>query len=270
MTPRVRGYNNMMSRRGASTEPLDRTSPIPLHSQLKAVIDDRVDSGQWAPDVKVPSERELCEQFGVSRITVRQALHQLVVDRRLVRIHGRGTFVASAPFKTELLPLMGFSEDMAARGQRPGARVLRFETTVPSMAVSQALQLSGGEEVFVLKRLRLANGGPMSLETAYLPQKLCRALGDVNMEDRSLYQTLGEKCGITPWRALQQWQAVPCPPADAKILGVRGSSPVLQIQRTTFDRDGRTFEYVESFVRGDRYVFQAELRRRDAVGSTPR
>src|SRR5688572_22678712 len=124
---------------------LDRTNPTPLHSQLKAVIEGRIESGQWAPEAKVPSERALCDQFGVSRITVRQALQQLVMDRRLLRIHGRGTYVAGTPLKTELLPLMGFSEDMVARGQRPTARVLRFETLVPSMAVSRALHLSGGE-----------------------------------------------------------------------------------------------------------------------------
>jgi GntR family transcriptional regulator len=247
-------------------ETLDRASPVPLHSQLRAVIDGRIESGRWTADERVPSERELCEQFGVSRITVRQALHQLVVERRLVRVHGRGTFVASAPVKAQLLPLVGFSEDMSARGQHPGARVLRFEVAVPSMAVSRALRLSGGEEVFVLKRLRLANDRPMALETAYLPEKLCRALAGVDMADRSLYRTLGETCGLTPWRALQQWQAVPCPSAEAKLLGIRGGTPVLQIQRTTFDNDGRTFEYVDSFVRGDRYVFQAELRRPDAAG----
>ena len=242
---------------------LDRTSSIPLHSQLKAAVERRIDSGQWAPEARVPSERELCEQFGVSRITVRQALHQLVVDRRLVRVHGRGTYVASTPVNMELLPLMGFSEDMAARSQKPGASVLRFETMVPSMAVSQALHLTMGEEVFVLERLRLANSRPMTLETAYLPEKLCRSIGGLGMEDASLYRTLGERCGIQPWRALQQWQAVACPPEAARLLGIRSGSPVLQIHRTTFDTEGRVFEYVESFVRGDRYVFQAELRRRD-------
>src|SRR5688572_30449506 len=152
----VRATTGAASREDRSAM-LDRSNPIPLHSQLKALIEERIESGHWATEEKVPSERELCDQFGVSRITVRQALHQLVVERRLVRLHGRGTYVAGTPLKTELLPLLGFSEDMAARGQRPTARVLRFETMVPSMAVSQALRLSGGEEVFVLKRLRLAN-----------------------------------------------------------------------------------------------------------------
>jgi GntR family transcriptional regulator len=242
---------------------LDRNSPIPLHSQLRATIDRKIESGEWTPEAQVPSERELCEQFQVSRITVRQALHQLVTDGRLIRIHGRGTYVATSPLKKQLLPLVGFSEDMTARGQRPGARVLRFEAATASLAVAQALRLAAGEGVLVLRRLRLANGRPMALETVYLPEQLMPGLLDESLEDRSLYQTLRQKYGIRPARAVQQWQAVPCPAADSKLLDVKKASPVLQIQRTTFDSDGRPFEYLESFFRGDRYVFQAELTNQD-------
>src|SRR5215470_6636724 len=128
---------------------LERASPIPLHSQLKDAIDRRIESGEWPPEGQVPSERELCEQFQVSRITVRQALHQLVTDGRLIRIHGRGTYVATSPLKKQLLPLVGFSEDMLARGQRPGARVLRFESATASLAVAQALRLASLEGIVV-------------------------------------------------------------------------------------------------------------------------
>ncbi len=242
---------------------LDRNSPIPLHSQLKSAIDLRIESGEWSPESQVPSERELCEQFQVSRITVRQALHQLVADGRLIRIHGRGTYVATSPLTKQLLPLVGFSEDMLARGQRPGARVVRFESSTASLAVAQSLHLSAGEEIIVLERLRLANGRPMALETVHLPEQLFPGLLEESLEDRSLYQLLRQKYGIRPDRALQQWQAVPCPSSDAKLLEVRKGSPVLQIQRTTFDAEGRPFEYLESFFRGDRYVFQAELRNQD-------
>ena len=242
---------------------LDRNSPIPLHSQLRATIDRKIESGEWTPEAQVPSERELCEQFSVSRITVRQALHQLVTDGRLIRIHGRGTYVATSPLKKQLLPLVGFSEDMLQRGQKPGARVLRFESATASLAVAQALRLSAGEGVLVLRRLRLANGRPMALETVYLPEQIMPGLLDESLEDRSLYQLLRQKYGIRPARAVQQWQAVPCPSADSKLLDVKKASPVLQIQRTTFDSEGRPFEYLESFFRGDRYVFQAELTNQD-------
>jgi DNA-binding GntR family transcriptional regulator len=238
---------------------LDRSSPLPLHSQLRATIDHRIESGEWPPESQVPSERELCGRFQVSRITVRQALHQLVADGRLIRILGRGTFVATSPLRKQLLPLVGFSEDVLARGQRPGARILRFEASVSSLVVAQALQLPVGSGVFVLRRLRSANGRPMALETVHLPEQLVPGLLDESLEDRSLYKLLRQRYGIRPARALQQWQAVPCPADDAALLGLRKGSPVLQIQRTTFDARGHAFEYLESFFRGDRYVFQAEL-----------
>jgi DNA-binding GntR family transcriptional regulator len=139
----------------SAAEILDRESSTPLHSQLKAAIDARIESGEWPPEGQLPPERELCERFQVSRITVRQALHQLVTEGRLLRIHGRGTYVASSPLKKQLLPLVGFSEDMQSRGQKPGARVLRFEAA-PASSPSPAVCGSLPAEVFVLKRLRLA------------------------------------------------------------------------------------------------------------------
>lgn len=239
---------------------LDRYGPLPLYAQLKAAIDERIDSAEWGPEAQVPSERELCEQFQVSRITVRHTLHQLVSEGRLIRIHGRGTYVASSPVKKQLLPLVGFSEDMQSRGQRPGARVLRFEAASASLAVAQALHLASGEGVVVLKRLRLANGRPMAQETVHLPEKICPGIIGESLEDRSLYALLLQKYGIQPGRALQTWQAVACPPADARLLDLRKGSPVLQIQRTTYDQHGRPFEYLESFFRGDKYVWYAELK----------
>src|SRR5215475_9364929 len=244
---------------------LDRGGPLPLYAQLKAAIDDRIDTNQWGPETQLPSERELCEQFDVSRITVRQAIHQLVSEGRLIRIHGRGTYVASSPLKKQLLPLIGFSEDMASRGQRPGARVLRFEGVAASLAVAQALQLSSGEGVVLLKRLRLANTRPMAIETVHLPERLFPDIIGESLEDRSLYTLLRQKYEIQPGRALQLWQAVSCPPADAKLLAIPKGSPVLQIQRTTYDQSGRPFEYLESFFRGDKYVYYAELKNESAV-----
>jgi GntR family transcriptional regulator len=238
---------------------LDRYGPLPLYAQLKAAIDARIDSGEWPPESQVPSERELCEQFQLSRITVRHTLYQLVSEGRLVRIHGRGTYVASSPLRKQLLPLVGFSEDMLSRGQKPGARVLRFEATLASLAVAQALQLGAGEDVVVLRRLRLANGRPMALETVHLPETRVPGIIGESLEDRSLYALLREKYGIRPGRALQRWQAVSCPPADAKLLDLARGDPVLQINRTTYDQHGRPFEYLESFFRGDKYVYYAEL-----------
>lgn len=238
---------------------LNRSSPIPLYHQLGEEISRLIATGVWPPKTQLPSERELCEKFGISRITVRQTLHQLVSEGRLVRAHGRGTFVAHAPLRKWLLPLVGFTEDIASRGQKPGAHVLAFDAVLPPSAVAQELQLAEGEKAIVLKRLRLADGVPMAVETVHAPEKLFPGILQEDLEDHSFYGLLSRRYGVLPVRASQSWQAVACPRPDARLLGIRTGSPVLQIGRTTFESGGRPFEHLQSFFRGDRYVYVAEL-----------
>ncbi len=238
---------------------LDKRAPLPLYFQLKAIIEERIDSGEWKPGQLVPSERELCTQFRVSRITVRQALTELVNAGRLVRDQGRGTFVAPPRVEQRLTRLTSFTQDMHARGHKPGTQILRFETIMSPPAVARILRLATTAEVILIKRLRLTDGEPMAVETAYLPFDKCRGLTAEILEGRSLYQTLTERFGIVPTRAEQQLEAVACPATEAKLLGIRKDSPVLFIHRTTFDRGGQPFEHVESYYRGDKYVFHAEL-----------
>ncbi len=238
---------------------LSKQNKIPLYYQLKGIISEQIDSGQWQPGAQVPSERELCEQFKISRITVRQALTELTVEGRLIREHGRGTFVAPPRIQQTLTRLTGFSKDMRGRGQRPGARVLKLAMVPAPPAVARTLRLSPDDPAVILRRLRLANDEPLAVETAYLPDWRCHALVSETLADQSLYQLLAERFNIVPRRAEQQFKAVACPAAEARLLGVRRSSPVMQIYRTTYDCDDAPFEWVESYYRGDKYVFHAEL-----------
>lgn len=238
---------------------LGKLSPIPLYQQLKAAIEERIASGEWMPGTQLPSERELCDQFQISRITVRQAIAALVTEGRLTRTQGRGTFVALPRIEQRLSRLTGFTQDMHARGKRPSAQVLQLESVPAWPNVARALQLKTGDAVILLKRLRFADGEPLAIETAYLPDSVCHDLLKEKLNNRSLYDILTKNYDIVPTRAEQQLEAAPCPSAEAKLLGVRTGSPVLHIYRTTFGRDGRPFETVESFYRGDKYVFHAEL-----------
>jgi len=238
---------------------LGKHNPLPLYQQLKAVLDDHITSGEWLPGTQLPSERELCEQFTISRITVRQAIAELVVEGRLTRTQGRGTFVAYPRIEQRLTSLTSFTQDMQARGKRPSAQVLQLETMSALPNISRALQIKSGECVVLLKRLRLADGEAVAVETAYLPDAVCHDLINEKLDGRSLYDILRKNYNIQPARAEQQLAAIECPAAEAKLLGVRKGTPVLHIHRTTYGRDGRPFETVESIYRGDKYVFQAEL-----------
>ena len=243
-----------------SITPFSTHSHLPLYQQLKAVIEDRIATGEWLPGAQVPSERELCEQFDISRITVRQALAELVVDGRLNRTQGRGTFVAYPRIEQRLSGLTSFTQDMQVRGKRPSSQVLRAECLPAQPQVARALKIKLGDRMVVLKRLRLADGEPVAVETAYLPDQRLHGLLSDDLARRSLYDFLNKKYHIQPTRAEQQLEATVCPAAEAKLLGVRKGAPVLHIYRTTFDQDGRPFELVESYYRGDKYIFIAELR----------
>jgi GntR family transcriptional regulator len=238
---------------------LNSESPVPLYYQLRKFITDRIDSGAWQPGDRLPSESELRNQFGISRTTVRQALGELTSQGLLTRIQGKGTFVAQPRIQQRLTQLTGFTQDMHARRLRPSSRVLDLRLVEAGGRVAEVLGLKPGEEVVLLRRLRLADKEPMAVETAYLLGSFYSALQGENLGERSLYDVLRQKCGAVPTRAVQQIEAIACPALEARLLGVRKGTPVLHMHRTSYDPNHHPIEQVESFYRGDRYIFHAEL-----------
>ncbi|HFC08506.1 MAG TPA: GntR family transcriptional regulator [Chloroflexi bacterium] len=238
---------------------LDKTYPLPLYFQLKELLREKIASGEWKPGDMVPSERELSEQYHISRMTARQALQELAIEGLLRREPGRGTFVAEPKIEHGLTRLTGFTEDMQARGMKPGARVIRLMAVKPALRVARALQITPEKKIVLLERLRLAGGEPIALETSHLYFNGVEALLQEDFENRSLYQILSEKYHLAPARAVQKIGADLCSRREQDLLQIPAGAPVLRNKRITYDRWGRPFEYTESAYRGDRYVFQAEL-----------
>jgi GntR family transcriptional regulator len=238
---------------------LDLKSRLPLYIQLANLIRTKVQEGAWRSGEQIPTESELCDLHQVSRITVRQAIAELVQEGYLERYPGRGTFVAEPRIEQRISRLTGFTQDMEARGKRPGARVMQFTVVEPPSALPWAYRLEEEGKVILLKRLRLADGEPLAVEMSYLSFNLCAAILDGNLEDSSLYALLEETCHVIPSRAMQQWTAVACPPDEAKLLNIPRRAPVLHIYRTTYNQFDQPFEWVESYYRGDKYIFQAEM-----------
>lgn len=237
---------------------IDKTSPIPIYYQLEQIVLDKIKSGVWPPNTAIPSERELSEQFGVSRMTIRQALLALTRDGILRREVGVGTFVAEPRITQRLTRLTGFSEDMRARGKRASARVLSVAVARATPVVAEMLGLELGCEVLVVDRLRLADDEPLAIETSHLFFRGCQELQGADLEG-SLYALLTQKYGIVPTRARQRISAGVADKREIDLLGLRRGAPVLRLRRVTFDQEGRRFEYVESTYRADKYVFDAEL-----------
>jgi GntR family transcriptional regulator len=230
-----------------------------MYYQLKELLREKLAAGEWPPGTMIPSERELSEQYDISRMTVRQALTELTTEGLLRRVQGKGTFVAEPKIQQGLTRLTGFTADMHTRGLQPGGQVLRLElATAPALALG-ALQITPNQPVVLLERLRLAENEPIALETCHLHFSNVTKLLEEDFENNSLYNLLTEKYGITPTRAEQQVEADLCSQREQNLLLLDEKAPVLRNRRVTFDQWGRPFEYTVSAYRADRYVLRADL-----------
>jgi GntR family transcriptional regulator len=237
---------------------LNKQSAAPLYLQLKQVLESQMVDGILAPHHRIGSERELSERYGLSRMTVRRALAELVQEGRLYTSVGKGTFVAEPKISQSLQALTSFSEDMRARGMTPTARLLRREIIPAPDVVAQHLRVEEGSDVACLERLRLADGEPMALETAYLLFEGMEQLLTLDLGG-SLYALLREQFDLIPAHAVQELEARIARPRERVLLKLNEGAPVLAQQRTTSNAERRPFEYVQSIYRGDRYRFVVQL-----------
>src|SRR3954453_12034485 len=147
---------------------IDPTSPVPKYFQLREILLDLIEDDELPVDSSIPSERELCQRYGLSRMTVRQAVDHLVSEGRLYRVPGKGTFVAR-PKLDMPLRLVSFTEDMQARGLTPGARELDRRTVPANPHLARVFGVPPGAGVHVVERLRTADGEPMAIERCHIP-----------------------------------------------------------------------------------------------------
>lgn len=237
---------------------------LPRYLQLENLVRDKIDAGEWAPGMMLPSERQLCENYGIARMTVRQAISNLVAKGLLTRTQGRGTFVARPRLRQSLSKLTSFSEDMRDRGLLGTTKLLAHEQVPATHEIAAALAIPAGTPVLHLRRLRSANGLPIALETCALRGDIGAPLRHEDLEHQSLYRLLEERCGVRLLRASQELEAGIAGEAEARLLAVAPGAPVLHIQRHSlalWQGEQVLCEYVRAVYRGDRYRFYVELER---------
>ncbi len=236
----------------------------PIYVQIQNVIRERIERGEWTPGTMLPSEREFRETYGIARMTVRQAISALVAEGLLTRVHGKGTFVIRPPLRQSLSKLTSFSEDMRDRGLVATTRLLARARQAATEEEAALLTLPVGAPVLYLRRLRLANGRPMAIETCTLRGDVGLPLLQEDLEHQSLYRLLQERCGLRLSRAGQEIAAGSADAEEARLLDILRGAAVLHIQRTSFacwDGQEAPFEHVRSTYRSDRYRFYVELER---------
>jgi len=211
------------------------------------------------PGAVLPGERELAVRHHVSRTTVRRAIEELIARRVVERRHGAGTFVRR-PEIAQPLMATSFREDMHRRGLVPSSRLVWWDTVTADLDLARHLEMPDGAPVLRVRRVRLADGEPMTLETLHVPAARVPGLtGDDLDGDASYYDVLAKRYDRHLTAGRQSVVPVVLAGADAQLLGVPPGSPALRFVRTSRDDRGDVVERVESFARGDRYLIEMDI-----------
>jgi GntR family transcriptional regulator len=239
---------------------INKNSPIPIYHQLEEFIKQQIDQGDLKEEEAIPSEREFAERFQISRMTVRQAINNLVMDGLLKRQKGRGTFVNKKKVEQELQGMTSFTEDMVSRGMQPSSNLLSFQMIPAGKKTSLDLKIAENDLVYKIKRIRLADNAPMALETAYIPVEIVPGLTEEN-SNLSLYQYIEDHLSLSISEAKQEIEASIASSQEAEPLGIEEGDPILLIVRISYLQDGTPFELVKSSFRADRYRFTHTMKR---------
>lgn len=224
-----------------------------VQDRLLSIVDD------LAIGDRLPTERSLAAEFGVSRMTVRQAILGLEQAGRVRRVQGSGTYVAN-PTISKTVELTSFSEDMRSRGLEPSSVLLSVSRALAGAEMGQALGISPGVELVRIDRLRLADGQPMCLETVHLPARLADGLDERELTG-SLYELLETRCGIRLVEADQTISATVLNEGQASLLNRPVLSPALEVRRVSYDWQHAPIEHAVTVYLVDRYEIRMNVRR---------
>lgn len=232
---------------------INRNNATPLHLQIQSLLRQKIVSNQLKSDETIPSERDLAEELEVSRMTVRQALNALREEGLIYQKRGKGTFVSPLKMDIHTRNLKGFSDEMTRRGMKPTSRIIEAVRRAADGEEAKRLHLDEGVGVFCLKRLRLADRIPMSVETTVLPESVFPGLGGYDFENESLYQILERDFAVRIYSAAEDLEAAVSDADTSEWLRVDAGSPLLIVYRTVFAEGNQPIEFTKSVYRADRY-----------------
>lgn len=238
----------------------------PRHEQLSDWLRERLHAGELAAHAQLPSEHDLCSQFGVSRITVRRALQTLEHEGLIYRRQGLGSFVAPPKLPQGLVRLTDFAQDMERAGLVPSSRVLHHAPEAAAPAVAAALDLAPGTTVVRLDRLRLGDGLPIALDRTWLPPFYAQLLEGHDLTVATIYRVLEAHYDIPVLRGRYRIEAAVAAPAEAQPLELPPGAPLLRVERVSLTAGDRVLYFQERYYRADRVAFSLELVREASSG----
>ena len=231
---------------------------LPLYHQLEVILKERINNGEFKNGDIFPCERELIDEYGVSRITVRQALSNLRSSGSVEAHPGIGTVVVKDKIDEKLSSVKSFSEEMKEHGMIMTTKESKCSLSVPPSEISDELGLERGEKCFVLERVRCADSLPVVYSITYISKEWDLKCQE-GLYDKSLYEYLGREKNIVITGAKDTFEAVAGDKEISRLLGVKASSPLLKRTRISYVKDREIFEYTLCWYRADKYKYTVEL-----------
>ena len=235
---------------------INRNDKRPIYDQLVEILRNKIEN-EMQPNDKMLSERRICDEYGVSRTTVRLAMADLEHMGYIYKRHGKGTFVSAINQNSQnLMDSYSFTDHMKSQGKNPSTKVLSFEIVESTKYFAEKLGINPGEKIIKIMRLRMADNIPMMTEKTYLPLKQFIGLTKENVINKPLYEIFREDYGETIKVADEEFSAGIIGDHDAELLGVGLGSACLKLLRTTYNDDNIVIEFTLSVARSDKFVYK--------------
>lgn len=246
------------------TSPLVPFAPVPLYNQLKELLRAQILDGTYPAESRMPSESELGDQFQVSRITVRQALGDLQKEGLIFKIHGKGTFVAKPKAFQNVSTLKGLAESLSQWGHEVINQLLSVKFIAADARIAERLQLNEGDKVAEIKRVRLINREPVSLEISYVLADIGEKLQKADLITRDIFLILENDLQLNLGHADLAIDAVLADSELTKALNVEKGAPIMRIERLTHTADGNPIDFEFLYYRGDAFQYRFRIDRQRA------
>ncbi|GKX30559.1 GntR family transcriptional regulator [Vallitalea longa] len=238
---------------------VNKSTPIPLYFQFKNILIEMMKDEVLKPGDMIPTEFELCDIYGISRTTIRQALTELVNEGKFYRVKGRGTFVAQTKIEHDFTQKAeSFNSEMLRNGYTPSTKVLDFKVVTATPEVASALNLAPNTDVIYLKRLRFVNNEPLKISQTYLPYSFCKHILDNNMNEESLYSILSSNINTKVYKVVKEMEAVVPTKEDCELLEINKTTAIQLFHAKGYNKFETPVEYTVSRFRGDKNLFSVE------------
>jgi GntR family transcriptional regulator len=236
-------------------EEIKKSIPIPIYYQLKEIIRDKIEIGE-----KIASENKLSEIFHISRMTVRQAIKELVGEGLLYRVKGKGTFVCKPKINYGFIQkFTTFYDDMVGKGYTVRTKIMKQEIKTANKLIAKKLNIEENEKIIYLLRVRYIESEPIVNVTNYIPYLLCPDLINEDLTDKSLYSTLAEKYGLVAYKARATLEAIVASKHDSELLNIKEGAPVHLMSNITYTKENEIMDYFKSNFRGDKGKVTVEI-----------